>query len=78
MSFTQEANTSLNVRCYACKRDEFVAPVEKKIIENQGKSMCSLDKEMGMHHKIISKVVREDLRLKSYSLRTSHPLMTTS
>ena len=44
----------------------------KKIDENPRKSMSSLAKEMGVHHKTISKVVRKDLRLKSYSLRTSH------
>ena len=57
------------------KRDEeFVASVAKKIDENPGKSMRSLAKEMGVHHKTISKVIRKDLGLKSYSLRTSHLL----
>ena len=65
----------MHTRRSDAKRDEeFVAAVEKKINENPGKFMRCLAKKMGMHHKTISKVVRDDLGLKSYSLRTSHLL----
>jgi inhibitor of nuclear factor kappa-B kinase subunit alpha len=58
-----------------CKRSaEFVDTVSKKIEENPGKSMRNLAKEMGVHHKTISKTVKDDLEMKSYALRTAHLL----
>ena len=62
------------LRSDAKRNEEFIAEVEKKVNDNPGKSMRALAKEMGVHHKTISKVVKGDLGLKSFSLRTSHLL----